>query len=135
MTGVHTFIDSAGGRFPGKATAVEVWKSFFAAFPDSRNVFEAMTTNDDTVAIAGKSECESSEELDGPALWTARSSRTVEGVRGHRREQGPAGPGEVTLPSHRVRASSGRCSRSLKVRSDQTNSPASGIVRILANEA
>lgn len=71
MTDDHTFIDSAGVSFQGKDAAIEIWKTFFSAFPDYRNEFEFVSADDETVTVVGRSECANFEELDGPALWTA----------------------------------------------------------------
>jgi ketosteroid isomerase-like protein len=71
MTDDHTFVDPAGERVEGKQACVEAWRGFFAAFPDYRNLFTGTTTDGDTVAITGYSEC-SVPELAGAARWTAR---------------------------------------------------------------
>jgi len=71
MTADHTFVDAAGDRVEGRNACVEAWRGFFAAFPDYRNVFTGTSTDGDTVAITGHSEC-SVPGLAGPARWTAR---------------------------------------------------------------
>jgi ketosteroid isomerase-like protein len=73
MSHDHTFVDSAGAAVVGRDACREAWQGFFAAFPDYRNVFAAMTADeaDEVVTIVGRSEC-SVPALAGPALWTAR---------------------------------------------------------------
>lgn len=71
MTDDHTFIDSADNAVRGKAQVVEAWESFFAMFPDYRNIFERVESRNQFVAVLGRSTC-SEQQLDGPALWTAR---------------------------------------------------------------
>ena len=71
MTGDHSFIDSASASVHGKERVVEAWRGFFALFPDYRNIFERVESCDQLVAIMGRSTC-SEQQLDGPALWTAK---------------------------------------------------------------
>lgn len=73
MSEDHTFVDSEGATVLGQDACRKAWQGFFAAFPDYRNVFEAMIADeaDETVTIMGRSEC-SVPALAGPALWTAR---------------------------------------------------------------
>jgi ketosteroid isomerase-like protein len=75
MTDDHVFIDTAGNRVSGKPACVGAWQSFFVAFPDYRNDFAQISTNEELLVIVGRSSC-SDPRLDGPALWTAK-------VRGH----------------------------------------------------
>ena len=68
----HRFVDSAGASVEGRAACVEVWRGFFEAFPDYRNVFdEVRDDHTGTVTVLGHSEC-SLPALAGPALWHAR---------------------------------------------------------------
>src|SRR5262249_54485261 len=71
LTDTHTFIDSANASVHGKEHVVEAWKGFFALFPDYRNIFERIESRGPVVAIMGRSAC-SEQQLDGPALWTAK---------------------------------------------------------------
>jgi hypothetical protein len=48
-----------------------VWRGFFAAFPDYRNIFDQLEVEGDRVIVVGRSTC-SDGRLDGPALWTAK---------------------------------------------------------------
>jgi ketosteroid isomerase-like protein len=70
MTDDHTFVDSEGSTTTGRDACVEAWRGFFASFPDYCNVFDTVTSEGDSVYIAGRSEC-SEPELAGPALWRA----------------------------------------------------------------
>jgi ketosteroid isomerase-like protein len=71
MTDDHTFIDKADQSLQGKETVVEAWQGFFALFPDYRNIFERVESRNTLVAISGYS-TSSENQLDGPALWTAK---------------------------------------------------------------
>ena len=73
MTDDHTFIDTAGHAIRGKSACLEVWRGFFKAFPDYRNVFDRLVVEDTTVVVVGRSSC-SDVRLDGPALWVAKTS-------------------------------------------------------------
>ena len=71
MTEDHTFIDAARRQVVGKLECIRAWQGFFAAFPDYRNDFENISTNEELVIIVGRSSCTDSR-LDGPALWSAK---------------------------------------------------------------
>jgi ketosteroid isomerase-like protein len=71
ITDDHTFIDSANNIVRGKEHVVNAWQEFFALFPDYQNIFEQITSRDHLVAIRGRSIC-SEQQLDGPAMWTAK---------------------------------------------------------------
>ena len=71
MTDDHTFVDSGGRAWHGRADCLSAWAGFFAAFPDYRNVLEALTPRDDVVVVTGHSGCDE-PALSGPAIWTAR---------------------------------------------------------------
>ena len=72
MTEDHRFIDSEGKTVSGMRAVGSAWKSFFAAFPDYRNVFEDVeSTAAGFVTVRGFSRC-SDPRLDGPACWLAR---------------------------------------------------------------
>ena len=69
MTGAHRFVDSAGATIEGKLACLDAWRSFFAAFPDYRNVFEeCRSLGEGLIFVRGHSLC-SVAELDGPAEW------------------------------------------------------------------
>ncbi|MFF8267351.1 nuclear transport factor 2 family protein [Streptomyces sp. NPDC016562] len=70
MSQDHTFVDAAGTVLAGKQACLDAWRSFFAAFPDYRNVFTSVVAHHDVVSAAGRSEC-SEPRLAGPAHWTA----------------------------------------------------------------
>jgi ketosteroid isomerase-like protein len=71
MTDDHRFIDPAGAIVEGRAACAEAWRGFFAAFPDYRNEFASMTSDDaGVVEVRGHSTC-SVPELVGPARWSA----------------------------------------------------------------
>ncbi len=70
MSDDHRFVDTEGEVISGKEACVDVWRGFFEAFPDYRNVFASMATRDDVVTIVGYSEC-AEPSLAGPAIWTA----------------------------------------------------------------
>jgi ketosteroid isomerase-like protein len=71
MTDTHRFVDAAGSSVEGKAACVEVWRGFFEAYPDYRNVFdELVPVGDGVVEVGGHSECRE-PALDGPARWRA----------------------------------------------------------------
>lgn len=73
MADDHRFVDSAGGSVVGRAACVDAWRSFFAAFPDYRNVFESFErTGDGTIEVVGHSHC-SDARLRGPARWLVRT--------------------------------------------------------------
>ncbi|WP_203904025.1 DUF4240 domain-containing protein [Virgisporangium aliadipatigenens] len=70
MTDDHAFVDGAGAVVVGKAECTEVWRGFFAAFPDYRNHFEAVSAVRGVVTVDGWSECRE-PALAGPARWSA----------------------------------------------------------------
>jgi ketosteroid isomerase-like protein len=69
MTDDHTFVDSAGGAVTGKAECLDAWRRFFAAYPDYRNVFAAVSAQGEVVTVVGHSVC-THPGLAGPAIWT-----------------------------------------------------------------
>jgi ketosteroid isomerase-like protein len=71
MTEDHVFIDAANGSVSGKQSCIAAWASFFAAFPDYRNIFERVSLTDGKAVMVGYSVC-SDNRLSGPALWTAK---------------------------------------------------------------
>jgi ketosteroid isomerase-like protein len=70
MTDDHEFVDTTGTVERGKAHCLDLWRGFFAQFPDYRNTFTRVSANNNEVVIVGYSTC-SVKELDGPALWKA----------------------------------------------------------------
>ncbi|MGE3690539.1 MAG: nuclear transport factor 2 family protein [Novosphingobium sp.] len=71
MSDDHIFIDMTDNRVVGKPACMAAWRGFFAAFPDYRNHFEAVTGSAELLVVTGRSTC-SDSRLQGPALWTAR---------------------------------------------------------------
>ena len=76
MTDDHVFIDTANNSISGKNCCLVAWKSFFAAFPNYRNIFEQVLILGDHAVIVGHSVC-ADRRLVGPALWTAKLSGTL----------------------------------------------------------
>jgi uncharacterized protein (TIGR02246 family) len=74
MTDDHTFVDSAGSVLAGKEAVLAAWEGFFESFPDYRNDWSEVTATDVAVTATGRSHCSNEPALDGPALWTARTS-------------------------------------------------------------
>jgi ketosteroid isomerase-like protein len=68
MTDDHRFVDTADAVVEGKPACVEVWRSFFEAFPDYRNHFETFHVDGDRLIVEGHSTC-SEPALAGPARW------------------------------------------------------------------
>jgi ketosteroid isomerase-like protein len=71
MSDDHAFIDSAEGRVVGKPDCVAAWRGFFAAYPDYRNIFDAIDARPDLVVVTGRSVC-ADARLAGPAIWAAK---------------------------------------------------------------
>ena len=76
MTDDHVFIDTANNSISGKNCCLAAWKSFFAAFPNYRNIFHQVLIVGDHAVIVGHSVC-ADRRLVGPALWTAKLSGTL----------------------------------------------------------
>lgn len=70
MSDDHRFVDTGGATFDGLAKAREIWRGFFASFPDYANHFERLVERAGVVAVSGHSTC-SDARLAGPALWSA----------------------------------------------------------------
>jgi ketosteroid isomerase-like protein len=51
MTDDHTFVDSANRAVSGKGKVLEVWGKFFRAFPDYRNIFAHLVSEEGLVAV------------------------------------------------------------------------------------
>jgi len=71
MTDDHTFVDSDNISTKGKEAMLRGWKEFFKRYPDYRNVFTCVTTQNDIVVMIGYSTC-SHKPLNGPHIWTAK---------------------------------------------------------------
>jgi len=71
MTDDHTFVDSDNNATKGKKTMLKGWKEFFRAYPDYKNTFTCITTQDNIVIMTGYSTC-SYKPLNGPSIWTAK---------------------------------------------------------------
>jgi len=71
MTDDHTFIDIPGKVHEGRERMLTGWFEFFKNYPDYRNNFTHITTQERLVIMVGFSEC-SHVSLDGPAIWTAK---------------------------------------------------------------
>ena len=65
-----TFIDIPGRVEKGKELMTKNWVSFFEEFPDYRNIFTRVESQNNFVIFIGYSTC-LYEPLDGPAIWTA----------------------------------------------------------------
>jgi ketosteroid isomerase-like protein len=73
MTEDHAFIDSDGNAVSGKRDVTAAWEGFFASFPDYRNSWEQLISRGEVIIAIGHSDCASEPQLDGPAIWTAKS--------------------------------------------------------------
>jgi uncharacterized protein (TIGR02246 family) len=71
MTDDHTFVDPAGTVVAGRDAVVAAWEGFFGSFPDYRNIWSEVTSEDHEVTAVGRSVCSNEPALDGPAIWTA----------------------------------------------------------------
>jgi ketosteroid isomerase-like protein len=71
MTTDHTFVDNSGEITKGKDVMKEGWREFFEKYPDYRNIFTSVTTQNNVVVMVGHSTC-SYKPLDGPSIWTAK---------------------------------------------------------------
>lgn len=78
MANNHSFIDTAGHTIIGKAACIEAWRSFFDAYPEYRNILEAVSSRGTKVTMVGHSVCPGFSALEGAALWTALA--TPEGL-------------------------------------------------------
>ena len=71
MTDDHAFVDSDNNVTKDKKTMLKGWKEFFRAYPDYKNTFTCITTQDNIVIMTGYSTC-SYKPLNGPSIWTAK---------------------------------------------------------------
>jgi ketosteroid isomerase-like protein len=74
MTDDHTFIDSDDNVLAGKDAVLDAWKGFFEAFPDYRNEWSTVKPAGGALIAVGRSVCSTEPALDGPAIWTARTT-------------------------------------------------------------
>ena len=70
MTDNHVFTDKTGNVTCGRDEMTRRWSRFFTMFPDYRNIFSRVETEQSVVIVIGYSEC-SEEVLSGPAIWKA----------------------------------------------------------------
>ena len=71
MTEDHAFVDRNDDRHEGKDTMSTGWKSFFGEFPEYRNTFLKIQSEDDLVVVLGYAEWTAGGERDH-VIWTAR---------------------------------------------------------------
>ena len=71
MTEDHTFVDSDNNITKGKKTMLRGWGEFFQKYPDYKNTFTCVATQDDVVIMVGYSTC-FHKPLNGPGIWTAK---------------------------------------------------------------
>ena len=69
MTDDHTFVDREGNVGQPKQTMVQGWKEFFETFPDYRNTFNRVESQDNRVTILGYAYWSENEPYD-PVIWT-----------------------------------------------------------------
>ena len=71
MTDNHKFIDSAGNIVESKENIVKAWIEFFAMFPDYKNTFHMVKSEDNLVIIVGYAYWSEENKYD-EAIWTAK---------------------------------------------------------------
>ena len=71
MTDDHAFVDSDGAVTRGKNVMKKAWREFFRRYPDYRNIFTCVTTQNNIVVMVGYSTC-SFKPLNGTNIWTAK---------------------------------------------------------------
>ncbi|MCK4251748.1 nuclear transport factor 2 family protein [candidate division WOR-3 bacterium] len=70
MTEDHTFIDREGKIDKPKVHMIECWISFFKEFPDYKNTFTRVESQDNLVILIGYAYWSEKNKYD-PAIWTA----------------------------------------------------------------
>lgn len=70
MTEDHTFIDREGGGDKGKETMTKGWTGFFKSFPEYKNTFIRVQSEDNLVVIFGFAIWQKGGEPDY-VIWTA----------------------------------------------------------------
>jgi ketosteroid isomerase-like protein len=71
MTDDHMFVDSDNNKTKGKQTMLNGWKEFFKTYPEYKNTFTCITTQNNIVIMIGYSTC-THKPLNGPNIWTAK---------------------------------------------------------------
>jgi predicted SnoaL-like aldol condensation-catalyzing enzyme len=71
MSNDHTFIDRDGMTVSSKEKMVEAWSGFFKQFPDYRNTFTKIDSDEDLVVLIGYAYWSEDMPYD-PVIWTAR---------------------------------------------------------------
>ena len=72
MTENHTFIDTGNGVNAGKEHMTKGWKGFFENYPDYKNIFVKVESQDNFVTILGHATCSNEEFFNGQFLWSAK---------------------------------------------------------------
>jgi ketosteroid isomerase-like protein len=70
MTEDHTFIDREDEVYKGKETMTKGWIDFFNSFPEYRNTFTRVESQDDLVILIGYATWSKGSSPDS-AIWTA----------------------------------------------------------------
>ncbi len=70
MTDDHAFVDRAGTTRQTKRDVIAIWEQFFQTFPNYRNTFERVQTEDNVVIMLGFAYWSEDQPHD-PAIWTA----------------------------------------------------------------
>lgn len=71
MTEEHTFIDRDGEVYKGKELMTEGWIEFFGNFPEYKNIFNRVESQDNLVILIGYAYWSEKNTYD-PAIWTAK---------------------------------------------------------------
>ena len=71
MTEDHVFVDRAGKGDKGKESMTKGWKGFFDMFPEYKNTFISVQSQDDLVVIYGYAVWKKGTERDY-VIWTAK---------------------------------------------------------------
>ncbi len=70
MTDDHAFIDRDGKVHEPKESMVRSWRQFFGMFPNYRNIFTRVESQDNLVVIVGHAYWSEAQPFD-PVIWTA----------------------------------------------------------------
>jgi len=73
MTEDHSLIDSAGHEISGRDEVLSAWRGFFDAYSDYRNIWSEVRPTGEFVIATGRSTCSTEPQLDGPAIWAAKT--------------------------------------------------------------
>lgn len=71
MTEDYTFIDRANEVTRGKDVMIKGWLEFFKTYPEYKNTFTRIDSDDELVILIGYAYWSKKEPHD-PAIWTAR---------------------------------------------------------------